>query len=384
MASPETAPRAAPAAASGTPVMDVLDVLDTLGEGAILLDGAKLLAANESYLALTGFTFPELAAFPSLFAIIAPEELPRVKERFLARGLDVPRKEEYDTVLVRKDGARVRVEIASTTVPALGPKHVLSIVRDVTRRKEAEDALRQSEDRFRRAFDDAAIGMALYDGQGNFVRVNHALAQMLGYAEDELIRLGWRALTHPDDVQPIEERGARYRQAGTPGALRLEKRYLRKDGAILWGSLTSSPIRDDSGKIVQFVTQVVDVTARHAHEERLAERAAFFESSNDAIVVADASGRVTAWSPGAERLYGYTQEEALGRELVFLAPPGLEHEVDDLREGRIGPTIETRRCLSLRSLSCATSIPGGGTRTSWMRTRFFFAAAANCASVPRT
>ena len=90
MASHEVRRRAAEGPAPA-PVLDVLDVLDALGEGALLLDGTKLVAANEAYRALVGYVFEELTALPNLFALVAPEELPRVKERYLQRGLDVPR-----------------------------------------------------------------------------------------------------------------------------------------------------------------------------------------------------------------------------------------------------------------------------------------------------
>src|SRR5439155_26383214 len=100
VASPEVRRRATGSPAPA-PVLDVLDVLDALGEGALLLDGTTLVAVNDAYRALVGYTFEELAALPSLFALVSPEELPRVKERYLQRELDVPRQEEYDTVLVR-------------------------------------------------------------------------------------------------------------------------------------------------------------------------------------------------------------------------------------------------------------------------------------------
>src|SRR5438552_1487635 len=100
-----TTPRDTAAATTpggATPVLDLLDVLDALGEGAFLVDGTRLVAANDAYLALTGYSMAELQALPNLLALVAPDELPRVTERSLQRGLDVPRSEEYETVLVHK------------------------------------------------------------------------------------------------------------------------------------------------------------------------------------------------------------------------------------------------------------------------------------------
>src|SRR5581483_10806343 len=103
-----------PPDASG--LIRLVDALSVLGEGGLVLDGAKLLHANEAYLGMVGYTLAELQALPSMLSLIAPEELPRVKQRYLERGMTVPIHERYETVLVAKGGRRIPVMLSSVHV----------------------------------------------------------------------------------------------------------------------------------------------------------------------------------------------------------------------------------------------------------------------------
>ena len=143
---------------------------------------------------------------------------------------------------------------------------------DVSDQKDAEVGLRESESRFRSAFDDAATGMALVALDGTFLRVNRAYCQMLGYQEDELLRLDVRAITHTDDIYEGMSRVPRL-VSGELSISYLEKRYLRKDGTLLWGSLTSSLVRDDNGSPLYLIAQVQDITERKELERQITHQA---------------------------------------------------------------------------------------------------------------
>jgi diguanylate cyclase (GGDEF)-like protein/PAS domain S-box-containing protein len=144
--------------------------------------------------------------------------------------------------------------------------------RDVTEARQAEEALRESEDRFRSAFAHAPIGMALADRNGRIFRVNDAYAQMLGRTPAELIGLGVRDVTHPDDWADNDAYIARLFNGELSG-YRLEKRYLHTDGHTVWAALSVSAVADADGTPSYMIGQVEDITERKAIGERLVHQA---------------------------------------------------------------------------------------------------------------
>ena len=148
---------------------------------------------------------------------------------------------------------------------------VEQLERSVQSSRRREDALRHAEARFRSAFDDAAIGMALVDLDGRWMRVNDALARLTGYAVDELVGMGFRDLT-PDDELPSDLQALQELAAGRLNIYHAEKRYRRADGGIVWISLSVSLVRDPDGR-PHLISQMQDITDRKAAERELAERA---------------------------------------------------------------------------------------------------------------
>jgi PAS domain S-box-containing protein len=129
------------------------------------------------------------------------------------------------------------------------------------------EALRQSEERFRQAFDYAAIGMALVATDGGWIKVNRSLCEITGYNEQELLKLTFQDITHPDD---LDADLALYRQllAGEIRFYHLEKRYIHKHGHIVWILLSVSLVRSADGTPLHFVGQIQDITARKVAEEQ--------------------------------------------------------------------------------------------------------------------
>lgn len=140
--------------------------------------------------------------------------------------------------------------------------------RDVTVNKYALDALQESEDRFRTAFEDAAIGKALVSPDGRFVRVNPALCDLVGYSAADLLRLTFQEITHPDD---LDKDLAYVRQMldGTISTYAMEKRYLHRDGHVVWALLSVSRLVDDDGRLRSFIAEIQDITERKRSEEDL-------------------------------------------------------------------------------------------------------------------
>jgi len=139
---------------------------------------------------------------------------------------------------------------------------------DVTERKRAEADLRESEERFRSAFDYAAIGMALVSPVGRFLKVNRALCEIVGRSEEHLLACDFQSITHPEDVSGDEAQMQRVLSGAVP-TYQMEKRYIHTDGHVVWVQLTVSLVRDAAGKPLYFVSEILDVTDRRRAESEL-------------------------------------------------------------------------------------------------------------------
>jgi PAS domain S-box-containing protein len=147
---------------------------------------------------------------------------------------------------------------------------------------EQADSLRESEERFRGAFQAAAIGFALVDLEGRLRVVNEPLCRMLGYSEAELVASNYRELTHPDDLAADEALRLRV-LSGEGSTNHTEKRYLHKNGRVVWGLLAVSLVRTAKGEAGYFVAQITDITRQKAAEQALARHAAELERSNEEL-----------------------------------------------------------------------------------------------------
>jgi diguanylate cyclase (GGDEF)-like protein/PAS domain S-box-containing protein len=136
-------------------------------------------------------------------------------------------------------------------------------------RKNAEEALRESERKFRSVFEWAGVGIAIIDLEGNFIQVNPNLQKMLGYSEDELCQLSLAGVTHPDDLSDELVQLGKARKPGEETFYQTEKRYIRKDGRIVWGNLSASIILDSDGNSIFGLGLVEDITERKTAEQVL-------------------------------------------------------------------------------------------------------------------
>ncbi|HEV2149973.1 MAG TPA: PAS domain S-box protein, partial [Longimicrobiaceae bacterium] len=181
----------------------------------------------------------------------------------------------------------------------------------------------EGETPFRAMLEHAPIGMALVALDGRWGVVNPALCRITGYPEEELVRLTYHDITHPDDIDADLE-NVRRLLAGKISSYEMEKRYLRRDGSAVWALLSVALIRDPDGAPHYFVTQVQDISARREAEEALryseAKFAGIVSLSSEAIVSVDEEMRITLFNRGAQRIYGYAPEEVLEQPLEMLVP----------------------------------------------------------------
>jgi PAS domain S-box-containing protein len=201
----------------------------------------------------------------------------------------------------------------------------LSSGRDITEIKQAEEALRESEERFRATFEQAAVGIAQAGLDGRFMRVNQRFCRIVGYTTEELCAITFQAITYPDDLETDLDY-VRQVLAGEIQTYSMEKRYLRKDHSPVWVNLTVGLVRDPVGAPKYFVSVIEDITERKRVEAavRQAEEKyrAIFENAIEGIFQTTAEGTFLAVNPAVARILGYASPEELVRERHDIAQQG--------------------------------------------------------------
>jgi PAS domain S-box-containing protein len=175
-----------------------------------------------------------------------------------------------EVINYRKDGSEFCLDW--TVAPVWNERgevtHFVSTQRDVTDRLQVDEKLRKSEEEFRSLFELSAVGMTQVSPEGRYLRVNRKLCQMLCYSEQELLQLTLHQVTHPDDRE-VSAAKLRSSFSGEPEEYNIEKRYVRKDGAVIWVLINWTVVRDASGKPKRTVANIQDITARKLTEEAL-------------------------------------------------------------------------------------------------------------------
>src|SRR5215212_5523618 len=249
---------------------------------------------------------------------VHPDDRDRVMEASrLSESLGTPFRSEHR--IARRDGSYVWIRDECVAVHDEAGQLVgwQGVYLDISEQKAAEEALAASEARFRTAFENAPIGMALVHPDGSFLLGNHALCVMLGYSEEELLGTTFQEITHPDD---LEDDLAQLRRAlgGELATYALEKRYIRRDGQTIWVRLISSLLRDEAGAARYFIAQIEDITERRAAEIALADERDLLQTLMnqlpDAIYVKDKASRFVRLNPPTARTLGIDDPaEALGK-----------------------------------------------------------------------
>jgi PAS domain S-box-containing protein len=241
-------------------------------------------ASNTLYIspqieAALGFTQEEWMADSQLwFKQIHPDDRAQVLDSTdVARDKGVPISSEY-RMLTRDGHVRWFHDTGALVRDHAGrPLFIQGVWLDVTQRKQAEESLGESEERFRGAFDYAPIGMALGALDGRWLQVNRSLCEMLGYTEQELLATTFQALTHPDDIE-VDLVLVQQLLAGEIDRYQLEKRYLHKLGHEIWVQLSVSLVCDAQGKPLYFIGHIKNITESRDAEQALRESEARYRT----------------------------------------------------------------------------------------------------------
>lgn len=241
-----------------------------------------------------------------------------------------------EDIEIRPHGKAVLLEVRARPIFDDTGKiiYAIAVFQDIAKRKQAEkvlanynsaletqvaertEALRESEERFRNAFETAAIGMCLISPEGQFLAVNASVCQMFGYSESELLSLNCKQITYPDDL----ENDLLYVQQMLAGKIpyyHLEKRYIHKQGTIIWTTLSASLVKDKYQKPLHFVSQIQDITERKQAEEKLRYSEELFrqlaENLREVFWIAneDTASELLYVSPAYEKTWGFTRPNLL-------------------------------------------------------------------------
>jgi len=221
----------------------------------------------------------------------------------------------FEQLLVTSDGRRIPVETSSHQYDLAGQPVVLSILRDTSERKQAEEALRRSEERYRRIVETSLEGIVAVDAGAVVTFLNPQMAAMLGYEAEEMLGRRLDEFFVPSERPDHEARMAARRLGRSE---RCERRFARKDGGEVWVVVSATPLTDEEGQDTGSFGMCVDVTQRKRAEEAQRLLTAAVEQTGDAVLIMDAGLRLTYVNPAFEAATGYSAAEALGRPLQLL------------------------------------------------------------------
>jgi PAS domain S-box-containing protein len=308
-------------------------IVETATEGIWIIDNqATITYCNQRLAEMFGHTVDSLLGRCVLdFAdehnrAIAAKNCKRLREGIV---------EQIEIRFTREDGDELWALVSSNPMRDADGEFIgaLAMVANITERKRAEEQLKRSEERFRALIEHASEMVAVIDANGDVCYVTPSVLQLLGYEADEWVGKNFFEFIDPAELPAVAEAlhtGVDHRDAADP----MELRVKHKNGS--WRVLEVSDtnlLANDAVKGI--VINARDITERKWAEQERERLAAIVDSSHDAIVSLTLDGRITSWNASAERIYGYTATEAIGRHLSFIIP---SERVDE--SGRILESLE--------------------------------------------
>jgi len=216
---------------------------------------------------------------------------------------------------------------------------ILGIGRDITERMLAGEKLQASEKRFRAIFDQAPVAIALLDTQDHPIISNLRLTKMIGYSSDELAKMMFTEFTYPEDIDKDLNQFTDL-IAGKISGYNIEKRYIHKNGTLIWANLYTTTLNDSNGLIQEIIGMVEDITEKKKIHNEIKFQADLINNVGQAVIATDLLGKVTYWNNAAEKIYGWSSSEAIGQNIVDLTPARQSNEqaIDILKKLSAGKT----------------------------------------------
>ncbi len=269
-----------------------------------------------------------------------------------AKAVSKKRTVEYECRLISSDGEERTVHVSIGAIFDKSGAHIKThgTIQNITERKKFEFELKESEEKFKYVFDNSVIGKSLTLPSGE-LKVNKAMCTMLGYSEEELENKKWQEITHHDDIDFIEKKTGDL-VSGKIDSLNLTKRYIKKDGSILWANLQTSLRRDKDGKPLYFISSIVDITERMIAQQSLQKSEEKYRllitqmTQGIAMheVILDEEEKVIDYrfidvNYGFEELTGLKRENIIGKTVLEVLPGTEQSWIE--KYGQVAMTGET-------------------------------------------
>ncbi|HEU4684477.1 MAG TPA: PAS domain S-box protein [Nitrospira sp.] len=309
-------------------------ILDTALDAVISIDGrGRIIGWNPQAEAMFGYGADEAMGL-DLAEMIIPARYRQAHADGLARlrqsEAGTVTKQRFDLFALNRAGEEFPVEFAIASVEIGGHPAFSAFVRDITERKRAEEALRESELRYRTLVDLSPSGIAVYS-EGKTVYVNQAACRILGAGSpDDILTRPTLHFLHPDCHAAVLETARSLLAGGEPIRTTVRK-YLTIDRMVIDVEVQAASVLWNGKPAIQVVFS--DITERVREQEALHRTTsiltALIQSSPVAVITSDVEGRVTTWNPAAERIFGWTEAEVLGRQVPYI-PDDKRQEAEDL------------------------------------------------------
>src|SRR5579859_2263199 len=317
-------------------------IVETAAEGILAFDRHwRITFSNEVGARLLGYSREEMLGL-SIEALVfeADREGQERRKALREQGVGATREGIYRT----KSGAPVWLQVSASPITEAGQfAGSFVMLTDISPRKRAEQALQESEERYRRIVETALEGIFVFDANWRLSYCNARFAEIFGYDQAEMLGRPIGDIILPDDASAHETRKAR-QMSGVGGTY--ENAYRTKNGDSVWLLISVSPIIEN-GKFAGSFGMATDITERKKAEQQMRDLAAIVQASTDAISVTSLEGRLMSWNRGAEQMYGYSAVEVIGQPVTLLMPPEEQASLDErlawVRQGHPIPSHETTR-----------------------------------------
>ena len=325
------------------PPVDYEDFFENGGVGLHVVDAqGSILHANRAELDLLGFTPEEYIGSNIASHYVDQAAIRDILDR-LSRGESI---ERYPAKLRARDGSLRHVEVSSSGYYEHGQLvHTRCFTVDVTRFKAAELARAGHEASFHHIFDALPVAVYITDAAGKITYSNRASAELVGREPAigvDKWSVAFRLFTSEGEELPLDESPMAITLKENRTVRNVEMIAQRPDGSFFPFLPFPTPLRDNEGNLIGGVNMLLDLSDRKAGEEAALRLSAIVESSFDAIVSKDLNGIIKTWNNGAQRLFGYRPEEAIGQNITMLIPPDhLDEEPKIIARIKAGERVDS-------------------------------------------
>ncbi len=306
-------------------------LMDAANLGVLIHEDGRILSANKFMMDYTGFDISE-AVGKSILDFVSDDTKETVLEK-IKNHYEIP----FEAVGIHRTGKRLPVEISSRNLPGVNKNLRIAVIKDLSRSVIAEEAFIEEEKKFRNLFEASSEAIVIVDGRGNIILANNRTESVFGYDKKELLGQKIEVLI-PEALRGIHvqhrEKFMEHPKTRKMGpSLELFGRH--KNGTHFPVEIGLSFTR--TGNTTLVMAYIIDITERKQAEESIRRQAQIIDQIHDSVITTDLEGNITSWNKGAERLFGWLAEEALGKNISFIYDEA-DHEF--LRNEVIAPLKE--------------------------------------------